>query len=124
MKLEQFNFKSHDMINNIHGKIYIPQANIKGIIQIVHGMCEYGNRYDEFSKFLALNGFVVVVHDNLGHGTSVKNLNDLGYYFNVDGSTDILEPDRSGYRQENHFIPRRQELKEKNRITKEIIKIN
>lgn len=97
MKLEQFNFKSHDMINSIHGKIYIPQASIKGIIQIVHGMCEYGNRYDEFSKFLALNGFVVVVHDNLGHGTSVKNPNDLGYYFNVDGSTDMLEDIHSAY---------------------------
>ena len=97
MKVEQFNFKSHDMINNIHGKIYIPQSNIKGIIQIIHGMCEYSNRYDEFSKFLSLNGFVVVIHDNLGHGKSVKNLNDLGYYFNVDGSTDMLEDINSTY---------------------------
>lgn len=97
MKIDQFNFKSHDMINNIHGKIYIPQANIKGIIQIVHGMCEYSDRYDEFSKFLSLNGFIVIIQDNLGHGKSVNNPNDLGYYFNVDGSTDMIEDIYTAY---------------------------
>ena len=52
--------------------------NYKGVVQLVHGMEEYIGRYDEFANYLVDNGFVVVGHDHLGHGNSVKDDTELG----------------------------------------------
>lgn len=54
--------------------------NPKAIVQIVHGMTEHIERYEEFAKFLNSQGFCVFGHDNLGHGKTVKNPNDFGYF--------------------------------------------
>ena len=56
-------------------------ANIKGVVQLVHGMAEHKERYIDFMKFLAQKGYVTVIHDNRGHGESVKNKDDLGYLY-------------------------------------------
>ena len=50
----------------------------KGIIQLVHGMEEHIARYDDFATYLARMGYVVVGHDHLGHGKSVKDESELG----------------------------------------------
>ncbi len=59
--------------------------NIKGIFQIIHGMAEHSDRYEEFAKFLTTIGFVVFVNDHIGHGRSVKSDDDLGYFGENDG---------------------------------------
>ena len=56
-------------------------SNIKGIVQLVHGMCEHKERYVDFMRFLAENGYITVIHDNRGHGESVKSKNDYGYFY-------------------------------------------
>lgn len=53
----------------------------RGIVQIVHGMCEHKERYQEFMEVLSANGFAVFVHDKRGHGESVMNPDDLGYMY-------------------------------------------
>jgi len=53
----------------------------KAIFQIVHGMCEHKERYYEFMDYLASCGYVCVIHDNRGHGESVKATDDLGYMY-------------------------------------------
>ena len=58
---------------------YLPENELKGIVQIVHGMEEHIDRYDEFARFLARNGFVVGAHDHVGHGKSVLDARDLGH---------------------------------------------
>lgn len=58
---------------------YLPENELKGVIQIVHGMEEHIDRYDEFARFLARNGFVVGAHDHVGHGKSVLDARDLGH---------------------------------------------
>ena len=58
---------------------YLPENELKGIVQIVHGMEEHIDRYDEFARFLARNGFVVGAHDHVGHGKSVSDVRDLGH---------------------------------------------
>ena len=55
--------------------------NIKGIVQLVHGMCEHKERYVDFMRFLAEKGYITVIHDNRGHGESVKSKNDYGYFY-------------------------------------------
>ena len=57
------------------------EAKIKGIVQLVHGMAEHKERYIDFMKFLANKGYVVVIHDNRGHGASVKSKDDLGFMY-------------------------------------------
>ncbi len=58
-----------------------PETEPAGIVQIVHGMCEHKERYNEFMEFLASKGFVCVIHDHRGHGASVKRPEDLGYMY-------------------------------------------
>lgn len=52
-----------------------------GIVQLVHGMSEYKERYIPFMEYLAGMGFVTVIHDHRGHGKSVKSKDDLGYMY-------------------------------------------
>lgn len=40
----------------------------RGVVQLVHGMSEHIGRYDQFARFLASFGYVVIGHDHIGHG--------------------------------------------------------
>ena len=56
-------------------------AEIKGIVQLVHGMVEYKERYIPFMEYLAGKGYITVMHDHRGHGASIKDKEDLGYMY-------------------------------------------
>ena len=58
-----------------------PEAEPRGVVQIVHGMCEHKERYVPFMEFLASRGYVCIIHDHRGHGESVKSPEDLGYMY-------------------------------------------
>lgn len=58
----------------------VTQTNAKGVVQIVHGMCEYKERYEGFIDYLTQNGYVVFAHDHRGHGGSVTANENLGYF--------------------------------------------
>ena len=45
----------------------------RGMIQIVHGMCEYKERYEPFMEYMAEKGYLTVIHDHRGHGRSVAD---------------------------------------------------
>lgn len=62
----------------------------KAIFQIVHGMCEHKERYFEFIEYLNVCGYVVIIHDHRGHGKSVVDQSDLGYFYG-DGANCIVE---------------------------------
>ena len=82
---EEFTYDSRDNKSKIHAIRWIPQkGEIKGIVQIVHGMVEHIDRYDEFANFLAQQGIVVVGNDHLGHGASVAQDSDRGYFCKKD----------------------------------------
>lgn len=75
---EFYNFTSKDGQSIIHCVKWVPETGPKAVLQVVHGMLEYIERYDEFATFLAEKGFVVVGHDHIGHGHSVANDDELG----------------------------------------------
>ncbi len=52
---------------------------IKGIVQIIHGILEHKNRYQDFADFLATQGYLVLTSDNRGHGESNNEQNPLGH---------------------------------------------
>lgn len=41
------------------------------MLQIAHGLTEYGQRYEDFAEFLTGYGYAVAVNDVIGHGESV-----------------------------------------------------
>ena len=47
---------------------WLPDGKIKGIVQILHGMVEYIDRYDDFARYLCNLGFAVAGDDHRGHG--------------------------------------------------------
>ena len=53
----------------------------RGIIQIVHGMSEYKERYIPFMEYMAERKYISVIHDHRGHGKSVRSKEDLGYMY-------------------------------------------
>jgi len=74
VKVERIEFASSDGTSTIKGWVWQPSedplASVRGVVQLVHGMAEHIERYDEFARFLASNGFVVCGHDQVGHGDS------------------------------------------------------
>ncbi len=72
--------------------IFTSPQNPAALVQIVHGMCEHKERYTHFIEYLVNNGFACVIHDNRGHGDSVINDDDLGYFYETkkDGFMDDI----------------------------------
>ncbi len=90
MKKEEFFFESRDNQSRIHAVRYTPDdSNVIGVVQIVHGMAEYVERYEEFAQFLTDKGFVVTGEDHLGHGGSVGE-NGRGYFCEQDPATVVV----------------------------------
>ena len=78
---DQFTFLSSNGKTNIHSIICLPEdSKFIGVIQIIHGMYEYIERYLPFIEYLTSKGFIVVGHDHLGHGESIKSKEELGYF--------------------------------------------
>ena len=61
-------------------RIYEPEGEIRAVVQISHGMCEYIGRYEEYAKHLCSLGIVLAGNDHPGHGESVEAVEDLGYF--------------------------------------------
>ena len=51
----------------------------RAIVQVVHGMEEHKERYEDFSLFLNSCGYTVITADLCGHGSSVPKEN-LGFF--------------------------------------------
>lgn len=47
-------------------------------------MSEHKERYYGFMEYLKNQGYIVVINDHRGHGSSVKNKEDLGYFYTED----------------------------------------
>lgn len=90
MTREDFYFLSNDNKTKIHAVKYTPYGEIKGVFQICHGMVEMIQRYDDFARFMAENGYVVVGNDHLGHGQSVRSKHDLGYFCKDNGNEVVV----------------------------------
>lgn len=74
------NIKSTNDKNILHVVVWEPEGEIKGILQISHGMIEYVERYDEFANYLNERGILVIANDHLGHGHTALSDEELGYF--------------------------------------------
>lgn len=72
-------FDSHGA-GQIHYCRWTPEGEVKGILQIVHGIAEYVERYDDFANYLTTLGYLVVAEDHMGHGKSIGENGIQGYF--------------------------------------------
>lgn len=64
----------------IHGCRWTPEGEVRVVLQIVHGIAEYIERYDDFARYLNDRGILVVAEDHMGHGQSVNGDGVKGYF--------------------------------------------
>ncbi len=86
----EIRYPSKDGINNVYACLYTPKfCTAKGIVQLVHGMVDYVERYEELANFLTGEGYIVAGNHHLGHGKTALSADDLGFFGN-ESSVDIL----------------------------------
>lgn len=61
-----------------------------GVLQLVHGMAEYKERYLPLMEYLAGRGVACVIHDHRGHGKSMRAEGDKGYLYGT-GADGLVE---------------------------------
>lgn len=72
----------------------------KGILQLVHGMSEYKERYLPFMEYMAKKGYVCVIHDQPRPWEKCAALDDLGYMYG--GGADAILKDIEVVNREMH----------------------
>lgn len=87
---QEFFYPSKDGKTQIHAVEWIPEGDVRGVLQIAHGMVEFIERYDRFASFMASQGFYVVGNDHLGHGKSVTDESQLGYFAKDNGNFCVI----------------------------------
>lgn len=88
---KEYTVHSTSGLADLFVRVWQPDGEIKAIFQMTHGMAEHGERYEEFASRLCAKGFAVCLHDNEGHGKSVRNDSELGYFGEKDGWNSLVE---------------------------------
>ena len=89
--MEQFRMLSKDGKTKLACYCVFPEGEPRAVVQIVHGMCEYFGRYEDYAKTLAKAGILVVGHDHLGHGNTAPTPDDLGFTAKGGGADFLVE---------------------------------
>lgn len=80
--MQEFNnlsFKSHTGLADIRINSFIPE-NCEIYMIIIHGMAEHSKRYNDFANYLKNNNVGVFTFDLPGHGQSISDESQLGYF--------------------------------------------
>lgn len=59
---------------------WTPETPPKAVVQILHGIAEFADRYDAFAAWLNQQGYLVVAEDHMGHGRSINGSGIQGYF--------------------------------------------
>jgi len=89
--MEVFRIKSSDGKTKLYCQKWRPEGTPRAVVQLIHGMNEYIDRYKDFAAWLADMGMVVVGDDHLGHGKTVQNEADRGYFGHKDAWKNVIE---------------------------------
>ena len=72
MKKEIY-YKSDNGSDTIYASVYECENPVM-IVQVLHGMCEYVDRYEGFAEFLNSNNIILAGNNHLGHGKTAETL--------------------------------------------------
>ena len=89
--MKQYSFIDKEEIEINCYKWESKEKNIKGVVQIVHGMTEHALRYDFFARKLTEEGYIVYAHDHRGHGETSKSEEERGYIADKEGFDLLVE---------------------------------
>ena len=59
---------------------WMPEAEPTAVIQIVHGITDHAERYDQVARYLNRKGYLVVAEDHMGHGKTASLGSTKGYF--------------------------------------------
>ncbi|MBQ7315356.1 MAG: alpha/beta fold hydrolase [Clostridia bacterium] len=84
-------YLSSDGVHQIHATVYRPPLDmqVRGVVQIAHGMVDHSGRYRDFAFRLAAAGYAVGLCDHLGHGRTARCAEDFGF-FAEHGGVDLV----------------------------------
>lgn len=101
-----FTFDSADGRSTVHAVLWLPVSLQKdrargageslgtfrprGVVQLIHGMAEHIDRYDDFARFLANAGYLVAGHDHVGHGDTAPTAAHRGRMHPIDGASALV----------------------------------
>lgn len=75
----EYYFESHGA-GQIRASVWAPEGEPKAIVQLIHGIAEHVDRYDDYATWLNERGILVVAEDHMGHGKSVGKDGIVGYF--------------------------------------------
>lgn len=86
-----------------------PEGEVRGVVQIIHGIAEYIARYDALAAYLTGHGFVVVGEDHMGHGGSISDDTVQGYFYGgwlnaVDDAYSLCRKTKAEYPGKPYYI--------------------
>lgn len=92
MEAIEFRFTSPDG-ESVYAIKWGPEQTqeLKGVVQIVHGMAEHIGRYERFAEALCNAGYIVVGNDHRGHGKTAKNQNDPIFFHEESGWQKVIQ---------------------------------
>ena len=88
---KEISFTSSDSVNTVAAYMFIPDGDVRAVVQISHGMIDYIGRYKELCEYLADRGIAVAGNDHLGHGRTAAIPEDLGYFAERDGYKYVIQ---------------------------------
>lgn len=91
MDKKEFYYNSADGQTRIHAVEWIPEGKPRCVLQIVHGMAEYVDRYDRLAVSLTQKGILVAGNDHLGHGKSVAKGMPYGFFSSENAPDKVVE---------------------------------
>ena len=94
-RMSDFHFPSANGVNEIHCRLWTPDGGVRGVVQMVHGVAEHIGRYNDFAEFLTSHGFAAVGDDHLGHGLSVRDDSELGWFAENDGWDLLIKDEKT-----------------------------
>ncbi len=71
--------------------VWTPLGKPKAAVILVHGMMEHIDRYEEFAMYLRRQGYAVTGYDQLGHGRTAIDQDDLGFFAGKNGKKIVIQ---------------------------------
>ena len=78
---QEFYFPSSDGVHSCYAHVWRPEGTPRAVVQIVHGVAEYIDRYAPFASWLAGQGFLVAGEDHAYAVYTETRTSGRDYYY-------------------------------------------
>lgn len=91
-RYKEFTYASSDGKSHVAAYLYTPETDgpIRAIVQLSHGMCDYVGRYTGLARALTDAGYAFCGNDHLGHGSTARHSDELGFFSSEDGADTLV----------------------------------